>query len=247
MAKSTDIKPADSSPAIARVARLIARAANCGALATFRRARRELGQPYVSKVGLALDLDGSVLFLFSTLAAHTQDLLADPRCSVLVEGASVSVNPLEAPRATLVGRAEKLHGDGAKAARDIYLARHPGAAVYVDFGDFAFWRLDVQKVHYVGGFGRAKWTKGMDYHIPVGDLAARRESLIERLNTQDKVQALQLAGLGRGWSVQGIDSDGIAFIGPKGRESRLDFATAAKDTKAWRARFSALAQRLGKS
>ena len=151
----------------ARAARQIARAAISGALATLRRSAQdkgqERGQPYVSKVGVALDPDGQPLFLFSTLAAHTQDLLVDPRCSLLVEAPSTAANPLESARATLVGKARRLSDAEALAAREIYLARHPEAARYAGFGDFAMWRLAVDKVHFVGGFGNAKWVKGADY------------------------------------------------------------------------------------
>ncbi|HEY9163352.1 MAG TPA: pyridoxamine 5'-phosphate oxidase family protein, partial [Magnetovibrio sp.] len=96
----------DAPAVFAREARLIARGAVSGALATFRRSARgstqDGGQPYVSKVGVALDPAGRPIFLFSTLAAHTQDLLADERCSVLVEAPVSGANPLQAGRATLV-------------------------------------------------------------------------------------------------------------------------------------------------
>ena len=36
-----------------------------------------------------------------------------------------------------------------------YLARQPKAALYADFGDFAFWRLEVLRASLNGGFGRA--------------------------------------------------------------------------------------------
>jgi hypothetical protein len=39
-----------------------------------------------------------------------------------------------------------------------YLTRHPDAAGWVDFGDFAFWRLDVEEVYMVGGFGVMGWV-----------------------------------------------------------------------------------------
>jgi len=235
----------DAPADCARLARLLARAASSGALATFRRARRGQGQPYVSKVGVAADLDGAPLFLFSTLAAHTQDLLADARCSLLVEGAGATANPLEAPRATLVGRAVRLDGDAARAARAISLVRPPGAARYVDFGDFAFWRQEVEKVHFVGGFGRAKWAKGADYAVPPGDLADKREAIVRRLADDKKAAALRAAGVGRGWRAAAADPDGLAYAGPRGRWTRLDFVSPAKDMRGWNARFAAVVRRAG--
>lgn len=246
----------DSPAATAREARLIARRALSGALATSRRAKRNTGQPYVSKVGVALMGDGSPLFLFSTLAAHTQDLLAEPRCSLLVESAHVTanspasspvsspVNPLESARATLVGKARKLtRPKDIAAARAVYLARHPGAARYVDFGDFAFWRLDVQRVHFVGGFGRAKWAKGGDYLHPCDVLMSKRDDLLQVLNDRHTADLNHVAGPGRSWRAVGVDADGLDLAGPRGGAARIDFPSPASTPKGWRGRFSRRAKR----
>ena len=44
---------------------------------------------------------------------------------------------------------------GSGTARAPYLARHPYAALYADFADFSFWRLNVTHVQYIGGFAAA--------------------------------------------------------------------------------------------
>lgn len=154
-------------------ARLIAGTALSGALATVRKGK-EVGHPYVSKVGVALDVDGSPLFLLSTLATHTQDLLADPRASLLVEATNPDdgSNPLQVARATLVGNLERLERGMDTSEKSRYLARHPSAAQYANFGDFSMWRMNVEKIHYVGGFGLAKWAKAAEYLSPTSGLKA---------------------------------------------------------------------------
>jgi hypothetical protein len=251
LASAKSDKGAEGPVCAAREARLIARAATSGALATFRRSKREPGHPYVSKVGVALDGGGRALFLFSTLAAHTQDLLADGRCSLLLEAPETMNNPLQSARATLCGRAHRLDGDEALAVRDIYLARHPGAVRYADFGDFAFWALAVDKVHFVGGFGVARWAKGADYALPQasvqasvqGNIAAARARLLEEVNGARRAELLRAAGLSRGWRAMDVDPDGLTLGGPKGRIARLNFPSPAKDVRAWRARFAACVNR----
>lgn len=237
----------DSPAVAAREARLLARAVVSGALATLRRSARAAdeggGQPYVSKVGVALDATGQPIFLFSTLAAHTQDLLADPRCSLLVEAPATGRNPLQAARATLVGKAVRLNGADAELARSLYLARHPGAAQYAGFGDFAFWRLHVEKIHYVGGFGVAKWAKGVDYLLPDTGLDARAR-LISQLNGPKRADLLLAAQCSKNWQVIDVDGDGALLVGPKQKLARLNFPLAAKDLRAWRVRFAALAKRV---
>ena len=48
-------------------------------------------------------------------------------------------------------------------ARDRYLAANPAAAYYIDFGDFTFYRLDVESIRYVGGYGRMSWVDAAGY------------------------------------------------------------------------------------
>jgi len=230
----------------ARAARLIARAAPSGALATTRVGKG--GGAYVSKVGLTLDIDGTPLFLLSTLAAHTQDLLADPRAAVLVEAPVITQNPLEAARATLTGRMVRLSRDDDAHARARYLIHHPGAKRYAGFGDFALWFLAVDKVHYVGGFGVAKWAKGGDYLHLGPDLARAEADILATLGGahKDHLSAVFTQATGRSarsWRALAIDADGLCLIGPKGAQARLDFASPAPDGRGWRQRFARLAKR----
>lgn len=244
MEPAKSASPKDGPAYAAREARLIARAAISGALATFRRAKREPGHPYVSKVGVALDGQGQAIFLFSTLAAHTQDLLADGRCSLLLEAPVTTANPLQSARATLSGRAHRLEADEAQAAREVYLTRHPSAARYADFGDFAFWAMAVDKIHFVGGFGSARWAKGAEYGVFQGDIAAARPRLLEELNGARRAELLWAAGLSRRWRAIDVDPDGLTLGGPKGQIARLNFPTPAKDARSWRARFAACVKRV---
>ena len=217
-----------SSGEAARSARLIARGALSGALATVRKGK-DAGRPYVSKVGLALDIDGSPLFLFSTLAAHTQDVMADSRASLLVEAPSPenTPNPLQVGRATLVGQLEQLPAPTDDYERARYLVRHPSAAQYAGFGDFSMWRMNVEKVHYVGGFGRAKWAKADNYLTPNPWLKACEVQLMADLG-------------GVAQKILQIDGDGVTVAGSDETEFRQNFSAPAKDIEDWRTHFDRL-------
>jgi putative heme iron utilization protein len=114
------------------------------------------GHPLASRVAIALDADGAPLLLLSSLSAHTAALAADPRCTLLV-GEPGAGDPLAHPRLALTGHAVRLdRATPAHAhARARWLERHPEAGVYVDFGDFGFWRLELQRGLLNGGFARA--------------------------------------------------------------------------------------------
>jgi putative heme iron utilization protein len=136
----------DCAPA-AWEARKLMRAARQAALAT-----QAADTPFASLVTPAIAPDGAVLMLLSALAEHTRHLAANPNCSLLFIGPVAGANPQTAPRVTVTGVAERCM-DPALNAR--WLARHPYAALYAGFTDFALWRMVPRAGLYIGGFGSA--------------------------------------------------------------------------------------------
>jgi hypothetical protein len=120
------------------------------------------GHPYGSLVAFALDA-GSPVFLISTLAEHTKNLLADPRASLLI-AESGEGDPLARGRVTLLGSCTQLSGDAEKRARAAFVAAHPESSEYIDFKDFRLFLLAVTSARYVGGFGRMSWILGEDWY-----------------------------------------------------------------------------------
>ncbi len=96
-----------------RLAKTLIRTRRYGALAVLD---PQTGGPLVSRVGVATDLDGTPLILVSMLSAHTQALIADPRCSLLL-GEPGKGDPLAHPRISLICRAERIERDSAEGQR----------------------------------------------------------------------------------------------------------------------------------
>lgn len=117
----------------------------------------ETGFPSASRIILTTAEDGTPFILASTLAAHTQGILADPRCSLLVGEPADKGDPLVHPRMTVHCLAEKVVRETGEhdALRTLFLERHPKAKLYIDFGDFGFYRLVPQGAALNGGFGKA--------------------------------------------------------------------------------------------
>jgi hypothetical protein len=118
------------------------------------------GAPYVSMVPFALLNDGSAFIVHvSQLAAHTRDMLADPRVSLLIaEPERPGTSPQALPRVTVVGTARRLSGGSPEqaAARDAYLARFPDAAPLFGLGDFSLFAITPTSVRWVAGFAQAR-------------------------------------------------------------------------------------------
>lgn len=117
------------------------------------------GAPYVSMVPFALLEDGSAFVIHvSGLAAHTRDMLADPRVGLLVMGSEqAGVPPQALPRVTVLGSAIRLGPESAEhaRAREAYLKRFPDSAPIFELGDFSLFAIAPTSGRFVAGFAQA--------------------------------------------------------------------------------------------
>lgn len=128
------------------------------ALATLATHTREpQGFPYPTVVPFAPDARHRPVILVSHLAEHTRNLDTDPRAGFLVVDAPDG-DVLSAESATLLGRFTPVDADPHLVAR--YLRYEQGAERYLALGDFAFLALDIERLRYIGGFGRMGWVDG---------------------------------------------------------------------------------------
>ncbi len=125
--------------------------------ATLSTIDRRDGVPYGSLVLMARCSSNMPLLLLSDLADHTQNLLADGRVSLMLDGTGSADNGHKAmtgERLTIMGNIEKGEKDALLAA---FLAVHPEAELYAGFTDFNCYRVIPTRFHLIAGFGRIMW------------------------------------------------------------------------------------------
>lgn len=222
----------------ARTARLLMRQSRRAVLSTH--SKRFPGFPYGSAVPVAIDTQGHPVVLISTLAAHTQNLLEDPRVAVTAHGDDVIMGA----RCTLLGRAVLLDPEEPAARR--YLALFPTAQAFVDLGDFHFYRVEPVAGHYIGGFGDIRWFDGAPYLLPPLPIETRERDIIEHMN-EDHVGTMQeycrASRLREATAVSmvSIDADGFDLRADDTLQ-RFDFPELAPDADAARRLLVQLAQ-----
>lgn len=182
--------------------------------ATLATLDRDDGTPYGSLVALATLHDATPIVLLSRLALHTRNVTADARASLLVDRRDGGGDALAAPRVTVLGSLLPVTDP---VVRGRYLARHPAAVAYADFGDFAFYTLSVARGHFVGGFGRIAPLTADELTASVDDaaaLVAAEPSILAHMNEAhaDAVDLLARV-LGQGgdgpWRLTGVDPVGF--------------------------------------
>lgn len=127
--------------------------------ATLSTIDRRHGAPYGSLVLMARCQSNMPLLLLSDLADHTQNLLADARVSLMLDGTGSADNGHKAmtgERLTIMGNIEKGDKDDLLAA---FLRVHPEAELYAGFTDFNCYRVIPTRFHLVAGFGRIMWLE----------------------------------------------------------------------------------------
>ena len=175
------------TPTHAERARTLVASISTGTLCTL--AVEPAGYPYGSFVTVAFD-KADPIFLISAVAEHTKNLELDPRASLLI-AESGAADPLANGRVTLLGPCTRVAGDGA-GARAAFLAAHPNAAYYADFRDFGFWKLEVESVRYIGGYGRMSWIGKAEWQAAEPDpLAPSAAGIIAHMNA-DHADAMVL-------------------------------------------------------
>lgn len=223
-------------------ARRLLRRARTATLATVN---RDDGMPYASLVNVATDVEGCPLILVSTLAWHTRNLAEDARASLMVAELPATGDALTGPRVTVAGRFAVVSDEGLKRR---FLARHPQASVYAEFGDFDLWRMTPGYAHAIAGFGRIETLDANEVFPSNPEMVALEDEAIAHMNA-DHDDALQLyasklfGATAGGWRLRGVDTDGADLV--RGDEVlRLAFDAPVTTAGELRARFAGLGRRL---
>ena len=120
------------------------------------------GAPFVSMVPYAIAKDGFIIHV-STLAAHTKDMLADARVSLLIaQGEGRGASPLALMRVSVQAEAQPISRETTEYAahKAAYLDRFPDADDMFEFADFSVFLLRPASARFVAGFGEAHSLSG---------------------------------------------------------------------------------------
>lgn len=182
------VPPPAPEPTHAERARTLMASTTTGSMATM--AAGEDGYPFGSIVTYALDGVGRPLLCLSDIAEHTRNLKANPKTSIMViEQADRDTDQLALGRVTLMGEVTAVPESDRAEVNAAYRAAHEHA-YYADFDDFAYYRMDIKSVRFVGGFGHMSWVTSDAYAEADPDpLRPHAAGILQHMNT-DHADAL---------------------------------------------------------
>lgn len=122
---------------------------------------RRAGYPFGSLVDFAPDPIGHPIFSLSPLAIHTRNILADSRCTLVVQIPGWS--GLSNARATIFGDVVPLPAEQQEWAHKQYIAKHQQWASH-QWGNFYYYRMqNISDIYFIGGFGTVAWVDVREY------------------------------------------------------------------------------------
>ncbi|KAJ0965594.1 hypothetical protein J5N97_026732 [Dioscorea zingiberensis] len=172
--------------------------------------------PFGSLVDFAPDPAGHPIFSFSPLAIHTRNLLADPRCTLVVQIPGWS--GLSNARVTIFGDITPLPADQQEWAHRLFMAKHQQWASQ-QWGNFHYFRMQtISDIYFIGGFGTVAWVDVKEYESLQPDKIAANggEQNLKELN------AIFSKPLKKILSTEGeIDDAALISIDSKGTDVRV--------------------------
>jgi len=101
--------------------------------------------------------NGDIVLHLSGLAKHSKNIQSNPNVGLMVcTPESENSSPLALARLSLTGIIEAVPQAEHEAYQQAYLKHVPDAEPLFSFPDFTLYRIKVDTVHWIGGFGKAR-------------------------------------------------------------------------------------------
>jgi putative heme iron utilization protein len=199
------------------------------------------GYPFGSVTPYCADEFCRPIVYISHIAQHTKNILMDPRVSLTVVQRNVDSDDVQAHgRVTCVADARPV-AENESGVRERYFRYFPSARQYEQTHDFAFFRLQLVRIRFIGGFGQIYWVEP-DEFMTKNPFSSQQESQIIGHMNKDHAAALRHYANGVSAVMIGIDAEGLDLLGA-GNKFRLDFESPVRDMEQARQALIAMAKR----
>lgn len=204
------------------------------------------GYPFGSIVPYCLDQTGQPIILISRIAQHTKNVLANPKVSLITIEKDVD-DVQTGARLTLIANAKPVEDDELDQICQRYYEFFPASADYHKIHDFDFYRIELVRARYIGGFGKIYWIESEKLVKPIPFSAQQEAEMISHMNA-DHMDAMQhycdQADIATGDEapvMAGLDEEGFHLRSGE-KLIRFNFEEPAATAEEIRARLVAMAR-----
>jgi hypothetical protein len=180
------------------------------------------GYPFGSVTPYGMDRMCRPIIYISHIAQHTKNILADSRVSLTIVEKSESDDVQAQGRVTCIADARPV----ARSDEDIrerYFRYFPSARQYEHTHDFEFFRLELVRVRFIGGFGQIFWVEPSAFMAANPFSRADENRIVQHMNKDHSDALGRYIGGGPG-QMAGIDGEGFDVL-QTGKKIRIPFTT----------------------
>lgn len=179
------------------------------------------GYPFGSVTPYCMDRMCRPIIYISHIAQHTKNIVADSRVSLTVVERNASDDVQAQGRVTCVADAREVAG-GDNDVSERYFRYFPSARRYERTHGFAFFRLELVRVRFIGGFGQIFWVSPEEFMTANPFSPVEEARIVQHMN-KDHAEALSRYVGGGSAEMAGIDAEGIDVL-KAGARVRIPFA-----------------------
>src|SRR5438309_925442 len=123
------------------------------------------GYPFGSVTPYCADEECRPVIYISYIAQHTKNILADPRVSLTVVESTTGSDDVQARgRVTCIADVHPIAKSETRGP-ERYFRYFPSAQQYDQTHDFGFFRLELVRIRFIGGFGQIHWVEPKQFMI----------------------------------------------------------------------------------
>ena len=143
---------------------------------------RNEGYPFGSFVTYITDVDRSVIIYASNIAQHTINLKENSKSCLTLFKIDDDLDKQNSSRMTLLGDLQSMPEKEIDETRARFEEFLPESKKYAAMHDFNFYRLHIDQIRWIGGFGKIAWLDNKDWKQFKPKWMSNQTSIIDHMN-----------------------------------------------------------------
>ena len=150
------------------------------------------GYPFGSFITYVSDKNRTLLMYTSDIAQHTKNLKTNSKACVTIFKLDTEYDKQNSSRLTLMGDLKDVSEDSVEECQERFVKFLPESKKYSSMHDFKFYKLEISRIRWIGGFGDIAWLNPKNWQDDQPRWAKDEKMMINHMN-DDHANVLQSA------------------------------------------------------
>ena len=138
--------------------------------------------PFGSFITFASNTNRELLVYASDIAEHIKNILSDSRACATIFSVTTQGDKQTSARLSLIGDLVRVRADDTKNCEARFIKFLPESKEYSRMHGFNFYRLEIKKARWIGGFGQIGWLETSDWSTKAPAWEKNEAAMIEHMN-----------------------------------------------------------------